>query len=299
MSELSNSLSAITNSKVDVKELGGNYVLLYFESRKAMMSCLKYKAAWEDKCFQILKEWEDGDCTTQRRCCLNIYGVPPQAWCKEFFELIAVRYGSFLKLVNELEGCNNLEVAKMQLMTTHKEPIHQSFQVKISNIVYEVVVVEVQPVLTPELVGSFKGDDTTDDGRDDSAMKDFSSSQPEVFTPRPAGDQNDEDTLKTATQKSLDPFGIHDVIKYMEKGKSVLGDVVKTHAEGMENEQESRVEGSEEYKNLTQNHEWGLEPYIPNEPVEEGGEKQTLLATPTAGGRPKPSTGCSPSTGPE
>ncbi|KAJ4822915.1 hypothetical protein Tsubulata_031390 [Turnera subulata] len=155
----------ITNSMFDVKMLGGNYVLMVFESHEAFSMCLKHKDAWKGECFEFLKEWEIGDCATQRECCLNIHGVPSYVWCDEFFKQISICFGKFIKSINPLESSNYLDVARIQIMTTYRDHITRSFKV---------------------LVGWIsKGGET---------------------------------------QGSLDPFGIMDTIRYLEKGKGVMGE---------------------------------------------------------------------------
>ncbi|KAJ4833019.1 hypothetical protein Tsubulata_010641 [Turnera subulata] len=223
-SDLIQSLNIITNSAVEIKHLGGRYILISFKSREALLSFLKHKEAWEDKCFELLKEWEVGDCATQRECCLNIYGAPPHAWCEEFFSQITVSFGKFIKLHNDLDSCNNLEVAKVQLMTTYREPISRSFRVMIASNVYDIAVVEAQSIfLCRGGMTSIKEDGRkSEQGCKVSSVEGSSDSCPEVYTPRVSGDRRGIEDKGGEVQKSQDPFGILDIINYMEKGKSVL-----------------------------------------------------------------------------
>ncbi|KAJ4837422.1 hypothetical protein Tsubulata_022511 [Turnera subulata] len=101
-------IKSLIDVAVDVKCLGGNHVLLAFQSQEVMLTCLESGLLSDSGIFEWLKPWEGGDCATNRSCWLNIYGVPPQAWCEEFFNMIASRFGCFLKLQNSLVGSNDL-----------------------------------------------------------------------------------------------------------------------------------------------------------------------------------------------
>ncbi|KAJ4828725.1 hypothetical protein Tsubulata_033120 [Turnera subulata] len=54
-------------------------------------------------CFDLLKEWDSGDCASHRLCGLNIHGVPPIAWCSEFFGHVAVRFGQIHQISFDVE----------------------------------------------------------------------------------------------------------------------------------------------------------------------------------------------------
>ncbi|KAJ4827433.1 hypothetical protein Tsubulata_011086 [Turnera subulata] len=119
--------------KVDVKTLGGEYVLISFDTRESMLVCIQDGESWISEVFLLVKEWEEDDFALNRVCWLNIYGTPPQAWCQEFFMNISVQFGKFIRLFNDFEGSSNLDVAQVQIMTTHKEPISRSFKALIGD----------------------------------------------------------------------------------------------------------------------------------------------------------------------
>ncbi|KAJ4822446.1 hypothetical protein Tsubulata_040253 [Turnera subulata] len=130
---------------VDVKAFGGRYVLIAFVSRADMFASVECRAAWMSEMFEFLKEWTKDDHASHRVCWLNVYGTPHEAWCPEFFRHIATYVGEFLQLHNGIMSSNCLEMARVQILTTFKEPISRSFKVSIDSRAYDVFVVEVQP----------------------------------------------------------------------------------------------------------------------------------------------------------
>ncbi|KAJ4834496.1 hypothetical protein Tsubulata_021021 [Turnera subulata] len=188
LQDITTSFGSITNLAVDVKMLGGNYVLVFFESREALLSCLKHKEAWKEECFLFIKEWEVGDCATQRECWLNIHGVPPHAWCDDFFSMIAIHFGTLVKSLNPLSSSNHLDVARIQITTPYREPIADLLSGE--KIPPEVVYSD--PVLSSE--GSCSASSISDQ---DAAL------------------------IEAKAHNSQDLFGILDTIRYLEKGKTV------------------------------------------------------------------------------
>ncbi|KAJ4832058.1 hypothetical protein Tsubulata_009189 [Turnera subulata] len=94
---------------VNVKLLGGNYVQVSFDSREEMLSCVQAEEAWNDGSLMLFREWQEGDCASNRLCYLNVSGIPPHAWCEEFFGLIVVRFGKLVKLENRMDTSDHLE----------------------------------------------------------------------------------------------------------------------------------------------------------------------------------------------
>ncbi|KAJ4846486.1 hypothetical protein Tsubulata_034854 [Turnera subulata] len=135
-------LSHLGGSPVQIKSLGGNHILVVFQSRSEMLSYVKVVKTAGDGNLILFREWEDGDCASSRSCWLNIYRVPPPAWCEEFFSLIAVRFGRFLQLFNRLDNSDDLEVAKVQISTTYRFPISRFFKTLIGKKMYDITVCE-------------------------------------------------------------------------------------------------------------------------------------------------------------
>ncbi|KAJ4841810.1 hypothetical protein Tsubulata_001710 [Turnera subulata] len=153
--DVSASMGALSKSCLRVKSLGGCYVLVSFKSRKDMVSCVDMENDSGYEYFDLFKPWEEGDHASHRLCWLNVIVTPPQAWCEEFFSNIAVHFGRFVKLYKGLSSCVDLDVARIQVLTTYREPIARSFTVSIKGKPFEISVVEAQLSAPVEFVPSF------------------------------------------------------------------------------------------------------------------------------------------------
>ncbi|KAJ4830582.1 hypothetical protein Tsubulata_034238 [Turnera subulata] len=218
-------IKSLIDIAVDVKCLGGNHVLLAFESQEVMLTCLESGLLSDSRIFEWLKPWEEGDCATNRSCWLNIYGVPPQAWCEEFFSMITSRFGCFLKLQNSLVGSNDLEVAKVLVQTTFTESIERSYAAMINSRSYEIRIVEVQPSCPFEFKCPL-GTQTQCSGGNQVVLSERNSyMQPIGRRVTVLGDGGVGNV-----SSSPDPVGIRETIKVRGNGKQVTrieGDVAK------------------------------------------------------------------------
>ncbi|KAJ4836738.1 hypothetical protein Tsubulata_005119 [Turnera subulata] len=186
---------------VDVKTLGGEYVLISFDSKESMSKCIHDGVHWMSELFLLIKEWKEGDFASNRVCWLNIYGAPPQAWCEDFFKCVTIRAGKFIRLFNDLEGSNNLDVAKVQIMTTYKEPINRLLKVLIGGQHFDFSVVEAQPPCPTPLSSISTGQN--------SHLKRVSDSS------------DDRCNSGSGVNESPDPFRILETIKRLGKGEAV------------------------------------------------------------------------------
>ncbi|KAJ4851175.1 hypothetical protein Tsubulata_050298 [Turnera subulata] len=203
-------INSLIDLNVDVKAVGGNYVLLAFESRDVMLACLRSGLLQECGLFEWLKPWGVGDCAANRTCWVNICGAPPEAWCEEFFRSVTLRFGNFIKLHNSLGDSNDLEVAKVLITTTFKEFIDRSYKARVNNRVYEIKVMEAQSSNPHELRCSFGVQSRDKEGVDQSCSDKGGHGMSGVMSSR-------------GESSSQDPFSIQDTIKYLRKGKAIMG----------------------------------------------------------------------------
>ncbi|KAJ4826904.1 hypothetical protein Tsubulata_006131 [Turnera subulata] len=198
---------------VNVKLLGGNYVLVSFDSWKEMLSCVQAEEAWNDGSLMLFREWQEGDCASNRLCYLNVSGVPPHAWCEEFFGLIVVRFGKLVKLENSMDTSDHLEIARIQVLTSYKNPINCSFTTLIGKLSFDVYVHEDQSCAEQQ--------NSTKDNHDgtDASMVPCSVNHTLVVA-------SDRKALRSpvmdGNNTSQDPFQIFETIKNLEKGRSKM-----------------------------------------------------------------------------
>ncbi|KAJ4847405.1 hypothetical protein Tsubulata_049351 [Turnera subulata] len=131
------------DATVDVKNLGGSYVLIAFESRNTMLACLNAGVLGDLGILDEIKAWDEGDCARNRVVWVNVYRVPPEAWCNEFFRQVTTAFGNYIKLYNSLDGSNDLSVAKVQILTTRKHYLEGCSKVRINGRMFDIRIEEV------------------------------------------------------------------------------------------------------------------------------------------------------------
>ncbi|KAJ4842956.1 hypothetical protein Tsubulata_020013 [Turnera subulata] len=130
------------DAAVDVKNLGGSYVLIAFESRNTMLACLNAGVLGDLGVFYEIKAWDEGDCARNRVAWVSVYGVPPEAWCNEFFRQVTTAFGNYIKLYNSLDDSNDLSV-KVQILTTRKHYLVGCSKVRINGRLFDIRIEEV------------------------------------------------------------------------------------------------------------------------------------------------------------
>ncbi|KAJ4842739.1 hypothetical protein Tsubulata_051445 [Turnera subulata] len=113
---------------VVVKPMGGKSVLVCMESGEVVNSFLKAQYPRVHEFFELLKPWEEGDMAMNRLCWVYLYGVPPHAWQENFFNLLGHHVGQCTKMEGDFDNCHRLDIAKLQVLTSIKEPIHRQFK---------------------------------------------------------------------------------------------------------------------------------------------------------------------------
>ncbi|KAJ4836398.1 hypothetical protein Tsubulata_039458 [Turnera subulata] len=135
-------VSSSLKQEVEIKFLGGFYVILKLSSREAMLECLNSCEFRKRGYFDLLKEWELEDCASHRLGWINIHGVPPAAWCSDFFSQVAIRFGQFIRCHNELESSSDLSMARVLVLTTYKNPLSRSFEVAVGSKIFNAFAVD-------------------------------------------------------------------------------------------------------------------------------------------------------------
>ncbi|KAJ4839266.1 hypothetical protein Tsubulata_005978 [Turnera subulata] len=221
-------LLAMSKHCTGVKRLGGSYILVPFQSRKAMIECVEVVKASSQELLDLFKAWEEGDHTTHRLCWLNVTGTPPQAWCEDFFRHIAVRFGRFVRLLNNLSCSDDLAVARIQVLTTHKAPIAITFKTRIGIKVFEISVMEAQGCAPLECDAGFERCNIRAPVGPDNLVANRSVTA-ESGCCRPMRSRLDQSKKLKAhkgrdgsSEESADPFRIKETIKNMEESAKTV-----------------------------------------------------------------------------
>ncbi|KAJ4830309.1 hypothetical protein Tsubulata_018246 [Turnera subulata] len=86
---------------VVVEDMGGDSVLVCFFLKDSMLVFSQRPPDWVSLWFRSFASWKQGDRTNNRRCWVTVRGVPLNAWCQEFFEMVGSKVGRFLRVDTE------------------------------------------------------------------------------------------------------------------------------------------------------------------------------------------------------
>ncbi|KAJ4851586.1 hypothetical protein Tsubulata_026427 [Turnera subulata] len=107
-----------------------------------MQIFLQQQHDWISLWFSSFKPWQDGDRAVNRRCWIQVRGIPLNIWSEEFFEFIGSLLGRLVRVHPSTEQRKNLGAAWMEILTTQGETIAKSLMVKVLNRSYKIEVVE-------------------------------------------------------------------------------------------------------------------------------------------------------------
>ncbi|KAJ4837816.1 hypothetical protein Tsubulata_024124 [Turnera subulata] len=116
---------------VVVSDLGGDATLIHFSSVKGRDLFLSELPEWIEKNFQLFKAWQLGDKSCNRKCWIQLKGVPLEVWCHNFFCSASRRFGDLIKVAEVTENKVNLESAFIQVLTSVKQSMSEEFHVNV------------------------------------------------------------------------------------------------------------------------------------------------------------------------
>ncbi|KAJ4834708.1 hypothetical protein Tsubulata_007662 [Turnera subulata] len=128
--------------EVEVVDMGGDSVLVCFPSSDGMAQFVQEPPEWVSIWFKSFTPWKQGDRAVNRRCWVTIGGVPLNAWCQEFFQLVGSEFGQFLQIDDDTERRRNLGSARLEILTEQEDVINMKLRVTIANQSYSIVVLE-------------------------------------------------------------------------------------------------------------------------------------------------------------
>ncbi|KAJ4838329.1 hypothetical protein Tsubulata_041674 [Turnera subulata] len=201
---------------VSIKSMGRKAVIVQFDSVHALDIYCNNTPDWIKSYFEVFKIWEEGDYSHDRVCGVYVYGTPPQAWNADFFNLLAVQFGSCLKVELNPFGSNRIDVAKLMIITSSLEPISGMFDVHINGKPFKISVVEAIPCLTCDF--EFFQTPSTSVPSSSSSHSIYSQRVPTASPPLSTADNapdNDHDIPS-------DPFGIREVILGLNSNRYVV-----------------------------------------------------------------------------
>ncbi|KAJ4822701.1 hypothetical protein Tsubulata_044696 [Turnera subulata] len=73
-----------------VSKAGGDSFLTQFSSKTALEEFMEEEHEWLMQVFSMFRPWKHGDQATNRKCWVQVHGVPFQAWSMEFFNSVSI-----------------------------------------------------------------------------------------------------------------------------------------------------------------------------------------------------------------
>ncbi|KAJ4841099.1 hypothetical protein Tsubulata_044746 [Turnera subulata] len=104
--------------EVQVSDLGGDSILACFPTKSSTDQFFHKTPDWIRLWFTSFKTWKKGDRVENRRCWLTVGGVPLNAWCTEFFSLIASFFGQMVRIARDTDQRRCLDAASVEVLTT-------------------------------------------------------------------------------------------------------------------------------------------------------------------------------------
>ncbi|KAJ4844304.1 hypothetical protein Tsubulata_016206 [Turnera subulata] len=128
---------------VVVGDMGGESVLIQFTSKEERDSFLGELPDWIDEYFQLFRAWQPGDEARNRKCWIQLKGVPLQVWSHEFFTSVSRRFGDLLKIAGVTDSEVILDCAYIQVLTSVRQTISWKVEVQSNTIKASVACLEV------------------------------------------------------------------------------------------------------------------------------------------------------------
>ncbi|KAG5554540.1 hypothetical protein RHGRI_012181 [Rhododendron griersonianum] len=129
---------------IQIRSMGGNFVLLTFPSIEDMNAMLEESGlCWLGNWFDEVHRWKpDPLKEISRAVWLNCYGVPLNVWNAETFHSIGRIWGEVITLDGATSNCSSFDVGKVKISTNVFEAINQTVDLDFNGKVFPVRVVE-------------------------------------------------------------------------------------------------------------------------------------------------------------
>ncbi|KAG5562906.1 hypothetical protein RHGRI_005595 [Rhododendron griersonianum] len=129
---------------IQIRSMGGNFVLLTFPSIEDMNAMLEESGlCWLGNWFDEVNRWKPEPLKEiSRAVWLNCYGVPLNVWNAETFHCIGIIWGEVITLDGATSNCSSFDVGKVKISTNVFEAINQTVDLDFNGKVFPVRVVE-------------------------------------------------------------------------------------------------------------------------------------------------------------
>lgn len=131
----------ISKFNVEIKYVGGLYVLLVFWNNMEKLSFLEDKEAWLN-CFDSIEPWNGQLVDYEKVAWLKLHGVPLALSCSQVFDVIASKFGTVIQSAQFEEEGGDLSYACVGILSKKVERINQICKLNWQNQSFQILVEE-------------------------------------------------------------------------------------------------------------------------------------------------------------
>ncbi|KAJ0750902.1 hypothetical protein HanLR1_Chr05g0187211 [Helianthus annuus] len=129
LTDLRRCLRTVSNSDIQIKYVGGLYVLLVFGSRKEKEVFVSKSDVW-CHIFDRLEDWSGQIIEFERIAWLKIHGVPLRLSCIQVFDDIAAKFGNVVQSAQFSEDGGDLSFAYIGILCNSVDRVNKKIALK-------------------------------------------------------------------------------------------------------------------------------------------------------------------------
>ncbi|MFS8009639.1 hypothetical protein Hanom_Chr14g01287261 [Helianthus anomalus] len=156
-------LLSVIKEKVDIKYVGGLWVVLVFGDQEIAQEFFRGKQVWES-CFDTWENWGGQLIPVERIAWLKIYGVSLCLYDDGVFNVIGSKFGTVIQSANVNEQENDFSHVMIVVLRNSVDRVHQSIKLKWKNDVVSVLVEEEVGGWVSDCLVSYDEDDDFSSG---------------------------------------------------------------------------------------------------------------------------------------
>lgn len=125
-----------------IMPMSGDMVLIKPANGEVFEEFMKEYEDLMETWFYDVRQWSSALVVKERGAWLRCQGVPLHAWSDNFFEMIAISFGTFVSMDWSSMQKKRLDVARMLIRTSSWEVVNRLIKVQVNGLFYNIRVIE-------------------------------------------------------------------------------------------------------------------------------------------------------------
>lgn len=121
--------------------LGGNRVLLNFESRSIMDGFMSTDASWLQRWFYDIEPYSNVFAQDKRLTWFRLFGVPIHIWSPHFFKWFSDKLSSFVALDLSTHNKTHMDFTRIQVLVHNLDFFNKTYAVEVGSQRFHISVV--------------------------------------------------------------------------------------------------------------------------------------------------------------